>query len=64
METLEQKVKKNAKKAAIGAGLITAGIVFEFGVIDYALYLAGGYMLIPNAKDLGNYVKTTLGGKK
>jgi len=60
METLEQKVKKNAKTAAIGAGLITAGMVFDFGIIDYALYIAGGYMLIPNAKDLSDYVKGCL----
>ena len=29
MNALEQKVKKGAKKAAIGAGLMTVGFVFD-----------------------------------
>ena len=64
MNTLEQKVKKGAKKAAIGAGLMTAGIVFDFGIIDYALVIAGGYLLIPNAGDLATYAKYQWGNKK
>ena len=65
-EQLEDKIKQyrnGAKKAVVGLGFGVLGLTFDYGIVDDAMRICGGFIAGYNLRNTINYIRYSLKGE-